>query len=117
MATHSPASANRRGDVPLCERSCDAPDKRRWRIIGMSWPRSAAALQRRRFPDRWVRRMTMHRTVRIPVAAGAVMLGLALPAAVAAAGAGGAAPAAGGGAVYPSKVGPPPRCPGEDPES
>src|SRR5260370_1607155 len=110
MATHSPASANRRGDVPLCERSCDAPDKRRWRIIGMSWPRSAAALQRRRFSDRWVRRLTMHRTVRIPVAAGAVVLGLALPAAVTAVGVVGAAPAAVVATLTPCTFLPPTGC-------
>jgi hypothetical protein len=55
----------------------------------------------------------MHRTVRIPVAAGAVMLGLALPAAVAAAGAVGAAPAAVVAAVTPSTFVPPPGCTGD----
>jgi hypothetical protein len=53
----------------------------------------------------------MHRTVRVPVAAGAVVLGLALPAAVAAVG---AAPAAVSVAsVTPSTFVPPPGCTGD----
>jgi hypothetical protein len=55
----------------------------------------------------------MHRTVRIPVAAGAVVLGLALPAAVTAVGVVGAAPAAVVATVTPSTFVPPPGCTGD----